>query len=109
MDKQQKMYVVKANITTMFLSDKTDASELDSQARDFLREEMKYNAWGLKPEVTEATSKDQIPEEWKGYALLWGTDDEITPCEFLNLSAEEVKKDMEEFNTYLKLKAKYEE
>lgn len=90
----------KTHETIFILEEESNAEELKSQAEHYLREQDK---WYKPPvEVTEITSKDQIPEgDWRGGALIWGVED-MTAGQFLD------RYGSSEYQDYLRLKEKYE-
>lgn len=99
--KKLKLYYASKGIDVMFLSDADTASRLESDAIRFLKEEEKN--W-IRPStsVKEITKARDVPENWRE-AFVWGTDDEISPLQFLN----DPKNDPE-YETYLRLKQKFE-
>lgn len=87
--------------STMFIADDVTHS-INEEARHFLKEEVKSKTYGQpKISVVEITSLDQVPDEWRGSALLWGTDEEITVADFFNI------KNSDEYKEYLRLKEKF--
>jgi len=91
-----KLYLATKTITVMFLCD--DKKDSYKEAETFANEECK----NIVPErlvVKEIKSMREIPKEWSGPELLWGTDDEITARDFI--------KDPE-YEEYKRLKEKFE-
>jgi hypothetical protein len=90
-----KLYIATKNLSVMFLLE--DGKNLEREARHFLHEEDKNCVPG-RIVIKEVTSLDDVPTEWMN-ACLWGTDDEITPEQFLG---------DDEYKEYLRLKKKFE-
>jgi len=109
---KDKMYLIEKTISTMFVSPSDNMDKVRKEGLSFLEEEIECN--GIEPrfaqehqkaKLIEITNEQQIPDAWKGYALLWGTkDEEITPVDFLRSPANNA----EEYNKYLMLKNKYD-
>jgi hypothetical protein len=104
-----KMYMATRTYTTMFLCD--EKVLVKEYAKDFLDEEIdQLKHYGApdqyKTEVKEVKSVKDIPKEWQGDALLWGTDSELTAKQWLNgeRSDEELSP---EYQEYLRLKEIY--
>jgi len=98
---KRKLYIATKNVTTMFLSNKTDM-DLEKEARGFLSEEETVTIPKTLT-INEVTCRRDIPDDWRGFALLWGTDNEITASDFLS------QEEDPEYIQYLQLKKKYEE
>lgn len=91
-----KLYLATKEVTAMFLC--YDESSLMKNANKFLAEEERNMVPG-RVSVKEIKLIDEIPAEWRKGGLLWGTDEEITPEDFLQDP---------EYLEYLRLKAKFE-
>ena len=108
---KEKMYLIQKTINTMFVSSSDNMDKVRKEGLSYLEEEIECN--GIEPsfakehqkaQLIEITTEEQIPEIWNGYCLLWGTEDEITPIDFL----QSPKNNEEEYNKYLMLKNKME-
>lgn len=109
---KKKLYLATVpSFTVMFLADEECK---DKSARVFAREEWEVNGHRLLcSEVQEITSEQEVPAEWSKYALLWGTNDEITALDFLNGLLDKKDEDEEEedidpeWEEYKRLKKKF--
>lgn len=104
---KKKMYLITKIAMTMFVSDAKEEN-LESTASSFLEEEMAISMKPYKITVKEIKSMNEVPNEWKSGALLWGTTgNDMTPELFLQENT--VKVNNKEYRDYLRLKAKFED
>lgn len=103
--KAKKLYWARVLHEVVFVSEESpNSSNLKSEAESFLEEQ---DASFIPPMVvTEITSKEEIPDDWKGDALIWGTQeletDEMTANQFFDEYGDA------EYQEYLRLKSKFE-
>lgn len=97
----KKLYLASQIGDTMFVSPKTDPSQLVTEARGYFRDEGR-TMMDSQVLITEVHSAEQIPEDWrKGQLLIWGAD-ETTPDQWLSRYTNP------EYQEYLRLKAIFE-
>lgn len=94
----KKLYLATKTITAMFLSDEEHKVK---DAKKFLAEEEK-NVWvDRNTQIQQINTEQEIPKEWQNDNLIWGSEDEISAAGWLYELGEE-------YQTYLRLKAKYD-
>ena len=99
----KKMYLARATITAMFLSDeKENTSQIAKAAGKFLQQEAENYGAMEDIIVNEITKVEDIPRTSKG-TNLWNSEIDLTPEEFL---ADKLKADPE-YVQYLRLKEKF--
>lgn len=57
--------------------------------------------------IKEVKSPSEVPEEWQDESLIWGSDEEETAESFFYNLSEFEERERSEYQTYLKLHAKY--
>jgi hypothetical protein len=103
MKQDTKLYL--STISIMFASN--DANK-KHDAIIYFRENTQWHSYrDACDSVKEITSQQEVPEEWR-HALIYGTEDEITPLDFLEKQQSQQSIDSPEYQEYLRLKEKYE-
>jgi hypothetical protein len=97
----KKLYLANRNHSVMFLSNGDEKELVMNDANHWMNEQDSYHT--PKVELIEIKVPDQIPEEWRD-GFIWGTNEEMTAAEFL----QSINASNEEYQEYLRLKAKYE-
>jgi len=96
------LYLATKTIKVMFLCPSNYSTQsVLKEANHFADEEGKNIVDG-RIKIEKITKIEDIPEEWRGDAYIWGTDEEMTATDFLG-------QEDDEYQEYLRLKKKYEE
>lgn len=97
--RKKKLYKATLNMEVLFLAVAPHGPQLEKIAKGFIQDEMMNRVAG-RLTVTDVDNMSQVPEDWRD-AMLWGTDDDITPRAYF------AEKDAE-YAEYLRLKEKFE-
>jgi hypothetical protein len=99
-----RLFIATRTHEVIFVSDSKGKGDIKDEAEEYLEEQDKY--FDPPIVVKEITSKGEIPEEWKeSHAFIWGDADEVTAEQFLDSQRSAQAK--EEYEEYLRLKAKF--
>lgn len=99
----KKLYQALTQQEVLFLSSTIEPSLLRKEGEKWCKEQEAYGPFKNTVSVSEITSVDEVPTDWrKSGTFLWGINEEITAEQFLQ------QKYDPDYQEYLRLKEKFE-